>query len=500
MGGEGGDLRGRRAPIEMSPEEFRAAGHELVDAVAEFLESLPGRPVNPDETPAEIRSVLPAGGLPEDGADPRELLRETVPLLAEHSLFNGHPRFFGYITSSAAPIGALADLLAAAVNPNVGGWELSPVATEIERQCVRWIAEMLGFPTDCGGLLVSGGNMANFACFLAARRAKAGAEIRERGLGSSAGQLRVYASEETHTWIQKAANLFGHGTDCIRWVPVDARQRLDVAELRERIEEDRDRGDRPFLIVGTAGSVSTGAVDPLAEIAAVAREHELWFHVDGAYGAFAAIVPDASEDLGALAEADSIAVDPHKWLYSAVEAGCALVRDPNALSEAFGYKPPYYHFQDHEEEDPRVNFYEHGMQNSRGFRALKVWLGLRQVGRSGYARMISDDIRLAEELYRRVDAAAELEAFTHALSITTFRYVPSDLKGVEDVEAYLNDLNDRLLQRLKSSGEAYLSNAVIDGKFLLRACVVNFRTSLEDIEVLPEIVVRHGRALQPRAS
>ena len=497
---DGSDLRGRRAPIEMSPEEFRAAGHELVDAVAEFLESLPGRPVNRDETPAEIRAMLPSGGLPEDGADPRELLREAVPLLAEHSLFNGHPRFFGYITSSAAPIGALADLLAAAVNPNVGGWELSPIATEIERQCVRWIAEMLGYPTDCGGLLVSGGNMANFACFLAARRAKVGAGIRERGLESSEGRLRIYASEETHTWIQKAADLFGHGTDSIAWVPVDDRQRLDVAKLRARIEEDRERGDRPFLVVGTGGSVSTGAVDPLAEIAAVAREHELWFHVDGAYGAFAAIAPGASEDLGALAEADSIAVDPHKWLYSAVEAGCALVRDPDALSEAFGYKPPYYHFQDHEEADPRLNFYEHGMQNSRGFRALKVWLGLRQVGRSGYARMISDDIRLAEELYRRVDAAAELEAFTHALSITTFRYVPSDLEGIEDVDAYLNDLNDRLLKRLKSSGEAYLSNAVIDGKFLLRACVVNFRTSLEDIDALPEIVIRHGRALHPKTS
>jgi glutamate/tyrosine decarboxylase-like PLP-dependent enzyme len=484
----------------MSPEEFRAAGHELVDAIAEFLGSLPGRPVNRNETPAEIRSVLPAGGLPEESADPRELLRETVPVLVEHSLFNGHPRFFGYITSSAAPIGALADLLAAAVNSNLGGWQLSPVATEIERQCVRWIAEMLGFPTDCGGLLVSGGNMANFACFLAARRARAGAEIRERGLASGDGRLRVYASEETHTWIQKAADLFGHGTDCIAWIPVDDRQRLDVPKLRGRIEEDRERGDRPFLVVGTGGSVSTGAVDPLAEIAAVAREHELWFHVDGAYGAFAACLPDASDDLRALAEADSVAVDPHKWLYSPVEAGCALVRAPNALSEAFGYKPSYYHFEDDEEEDPRVNFYEHGMQNSRGFRALKVWLGLRQAGRSGYVKMISDDIRLAEELYRRVDAEPELEASTHALSITTFRYVPSDLDGVADVEAYLNDLNDRLLERLKSSGEAFLSNAVIDGKFLLRACIVNFRTSLEDIEALPEIVIRHGRALHPKTS
>ena len=229
--------------------------------------------------------------MPERGSDPELLLRNTADLLFNHSLFNGHPRFFGYITSSPAPIGVLGDLLAAAVNQNCGSWTLSPMATEIEAQTVRWIAEFIGFPAGSGGLLVSGGNMANFVCFLAARTAKAGWDVRKTGLNGSHPRLIAYASGETHTWIQKAADLFGFGTDAIRWIAVDEHQRMKTDELRRQIEADRARGDQPFLVVGTAGSVSTGAVDPLPAIASICREFDLWFHVDGAYGALAAAIP-----------------------------------------------------------------------------------------------------------------------------------------------------------------------------------------------------------------
>ncbi|MGB6640680.1 MAG: pyridoxal-dependent decarboxylase, partial [Thermoanaerobaculia bacterium] len=486
------DLRRRVAPMEMSAEEFRHLGHRLVDDIAAFLETLADRPVNRDESPTQVRALLPEGPLPEEGSTAEDLLAEVTPLLFEHSLFNGHPRFLGYITSSAAPLGALADLLAAAINPNLGGWQLSPVASEIERQSVRWIAELLGYPSDAGGLLVSGGNMANFHCFLAARRAKTGEGVRARGIEEGKGRLLAYASLETHTWLQKATDLFGHGTDSIRWIPVDADLRADVGALRQRVEEDKRQGDRPFLIVGNAGTVSTGAVDPLAEMADVAEEHDLWFHADGAYGAFAVITPDAPAELTAMSRADSIAVDPHKWLYAPLEAGCVLVREAKTLTDAFSYTPTYYRFTG-EEEDPRTNFYELGLQNSRGFRALKVWLGLRQVGRSGYAKMIGDDIRLARELYHRVEKETELQAMTQELSITTFRYVPSGLEaGIEADETYLNQLNEELLAKLKASGEAFLSNAETGGTFALRACIVNFRTSLADIEALPGIVIRYG--------
>ncbi len=374
------------------------------------------------------------------------------------------------------------------------------MASAIEEQTVRWIAELMGYPGDSGGILVSGGNMANFVGFLAARQSKAEWNLRTSGMAGGAGRkLRIYASTETHTWLQKAADLFGLGTDAIHWLPVDDQLRMDTGALRRAIDRDLENNDVPFLVVGTAGTVSTGAVDPLPELAAIAREYNLWFHVDGAYGGLAALLLQGESDVSVppdllgLGEADSVAVDPHKWLYAPLEAGCALVRSKTALRDAFSYHPPYYHF-DEEGGEPGINYYEYGPQNSRGFRALKVWLALRQAGRHGYRRMITDDIRLAMELNRRVQAERELQAFTQSLSITTFRYVPPELEiGQDDVEAYLNRLNTAILERLQQSGAVFLSNAVLGETFVLRACIVNFRTTLSDVEALPGIVLRIGR-------
>jgi aromatic-L-amino-acid decarboxylase len=484
----------RRRALDLAPEQFRRLGHQLVDQIAGHLERMPQGPVKHDETAAAVQGALRAvRGLPENGSDPAELLSNATDLLFNHSLFNGHPRFFGYITSSPAPIGALGDLLAAAVNQNCGSWTLSPMATEIEAQTVRWIAEFIGFAPQSGGLLVSGGNMANFVCFLAARTAKAGSGVRKTGLRGREPRLIAYASRETHTWIQKAADLFGFGTDAIRWISVDAHQRMKADELRRQVEADRSGGDRPFFVVGTAGSVSTGAVDPLPEIASICRELDLWFHVDGAYGALAAAIPDAPDDLRGLSEADSVAVDPHKWLYAPLEAGCALVRRPEDLRNAFSYHPPYYRFS-----DDVVNFVDYGFQNSRGFRALKVWLALQHIGRTGYVESIAEDMRLSRKLYRLMQEHPEFEALTQSLSITTFRYVPSDLRsriGEPGVEEALNRLNEDLQAVVEKSGEAFLSNAVINGRFVLRACIVNFRTSDEDIEALPALVARLARSL-----
>jgi aromatic-L-amino-acid/L-tryptophan decarboxylase len=485
----------RDAPLAMSAEEFRQAGHELVDAVAAFLDGLPARPVTTGESPAAIRALLEAGkALPKDGTAASDLLRAAASLLFDHSLFNGHPRFFGYITSSPAPLGMLGDLLAAAVNPNVGAWTLGPVATEIEAQAVGWVAELIGYPRDCGGLFVSGGNMANFVGLLAARASAAPWDIRRSGLAGAANpRLRVYASAETHTWIQKAADLSGIGTDAIRWIPTGADLRMDTAALRAAIDRDLEAGERPMMVVGTAGSVSAGAVDPLFELAEICREAGVWFHVDGAYGAFAAAVPGTTRDLQALNLADSVAVDPHKWLYAPLEAGCILARDPEALRKAFAYHPPYYHFG-----EEATNYVDFGPQNSRGFRALKVWLALRQVGRDGYVRMIGDDIRLSERLYASIAAHPDLEACTQGLSITTFRYVPPDLPEAGDRDAYLNALNEALLERIQGSGEAFVSNAVVRGRYVLRACIVNFNTQEADVDALPLIVARLGAEVDAR--
>jgi aromatic-L-amino-acid decarboxylase len=489
----------RRAALEMSPEEFRAAGHKLVDEIAAFLESIPQRPVVPPVTPRGLREAMGTGSLPEQGMPAGALLDEAARLLFDNSLLSSHPRFWGYINAGPAPIGALADFLASAVSPNTGGWILAPVASEIERQTVSWIAELIGYPADCGGLLVSGGNMANFVPFLVARRAKVDWPAHAAGL--RAGRpLRVYGSSETHTWIHKAADLFGLGTDAIRWIECDRGQRMNTSALRAQIESDRNSGDLPFLVVGQAGSVSTGAVDPLREIAAICREHDLWFHVDGAYGAVAAALPASSPhalpDLGGIGLADSVAVDPHKWLYAPLEAGCALVRDRKLLLETFSHRPPYYHFDEGDPADEMINYFEHGLQNSRGFRALKVWLALRQAGREGYINSITEDIAVAQALFRATEAHPDLEAVTQALSITTLRYVPRDLRSSREsppVAEYLNKLNTDLLERLQRGGEAFLTNAVVGGRFLLRACVVNFRSTPADAEAVAAIVVRVGR-------
>ena len=466
-------------------------GHQLVDDVAELLATMRDRPVTPGEMPPFVQELLGADRpLPDEGTDPGALLKETTDLLFGHSLFNGHPRFFGYITSSPAPIGILGDFLAAAINPNVGAWLLAPVATEIERQSVSWIAELLGYPKDCGGLLVSGGNMANMVGLWAARAAKASVDIRATG-AREGPPMRVYVSKETHTWIQKASDLSGLGTDSVRWIATNDDLRMDVGALRRQIHDDRAAGDQPFMVVGTGGSVSTGLVDPLPEIAALCREEDLWFHVDGAYGGFAVASPDAPDDLRALAEADSVAVDPHKWLYAPMEAGCVLVRNAAHLRDAFSYHPPYYHFG-----AEAISYVDYGPQNSRGFRALKVWLALKQVGRSGYADMITQDMRLARALFDAVTEHPDLEPMSQNLSITAFRYVPPDLRERSTDEAvaeYLNDLNRDVQARMELGGEAFVSNAVIAGRYALRACIVNFNTGMEDGQALPEIVFRTGR-------
>ena len=486
-------LSGRRTPLDLDPDDFAAMGHRLVDDLASLLDGLRDRPLTPGLEPDQVRQALDASAaLPEEGTDAAALLEDTTRLLVDHSLYNAHPRFFGYITAGAAPMGILADFLASAINPNVGGWSLSPMASEMEEQAVRWIAELVGFPADGDGILVSGGNVANMLGFWAGRAARAGWDVRARGMvDEEARPLRAYASEGTHTWIQKAADLSGLGVDSVRWVETDDRGRMRLDVLRARIEDDLEAGDRPFMVVGTGGSVATGAVDPLPRLRALCDELSLWLHVDGANGAFAAAAPGAPEDLRGLALADSVALDPHKWLYAPLEAGCTLVRDPAALLGAFSYRPDYYHFQ-----QEAKNHFEHGIQNSRGFRALKVWLQLKQVGRGGYVRMIEEDMALARRFHAIAGERAELEALTHGLSITTYRFVPGDLRQRStepDVAEYLNDLNREVQARMERGGEAFVSNAVLGEVYALRMCVVNFRSTLEDVVALADITERLGR-------
>lgn len=479
----------RKSSIEMDKEEFREIGYQLIDDISNFIHSINQKPVTPSESPTKLQNLLGNLSLPENGKPATELISKTTDLLFNHSLLNGHPKFLGYITSSAAPIGALADLLATSVNPNVGAHILSPIATEIEKQTIKWLSEFIGVSTDYGGILVSGGNMANFTAFLAARTAKAPKNVKEDGIQNTLNKLTVYCSKTTHTWIEKAAILFGLGTKSVRWIGTDVSNKMDTKLLETTIKKDLENNCIPLMVVGTAGDVSTGVVDNLNDISAICKKHDLWFHIDGAYGVPAAIVPKYNYLFEGIKEADSIAIDPHKWLYSPLEAGCTLVKNPQHLIDTYSSHPEYYNFSNNEN-NLAQNFYEYGLQNSRGFRALKVWLTLQQVGRSGYEKLITEDIELSEMLFDLAKKHHELEAISQNLSITTFRYVPIEHRKNND---YLNELNESILNELQTGGDVFLSNAIVNNQYCLRACIVNFRTSEKDIEDIIEIILRVGK-------
>ncbi len=483
----------RENPIEINKADFKKIGYKLIDSISDYLDDISKKPLTTSKSPKELQQILGNQSLPENGLPAEQLLSTTSKLLFDYSLFNGHPKFFGFITSSAAPIGALADLLAASINANVGGQILSPIATEIEKQTIRWLAEFIGVSPNYGGILVSGGNMANFTAFLAARTAKAPKSIKEDGLSSTSNKLITYCSKSTHTWIDKAAILFGHGTKSIRWIPTDSSNKMDTIILEQTIKDDIKKGHQPFMVVGTAGDVSTGIVDNLETIAVICKSNDLWFHIDGAYGAPAAVIPELKSLFNGIKEADSIALDPHKWLYSPLEAGCTLVKNPKHLIDTYSSHPEYYNFS-LTEEGGSLNYFEYGLQNSRGFRALKVWLALQQMGSKGYVKLMKEDIELSKYFYNLAKKNTELEPITQNLSIATLRYIPENFQqNGKKNETYLNTLNEALVTALQNSGEMFLSNAIVVNKYCLRTCIVNFRTTKKDIEESIKIIVKEGR-------
>lgn len=477
----------------LDADQFQQLGHDVVDQLASFLKSIDSRPLCKVTTPNNLQEILGRDPLPENGGAADTIISEISEKLIEHSLYNGHPGFMGYITSSALPIGALADFIAATINQNVGGWRLSPMATEIERQTIQWITDFIGYEKNCGGILVSGGNMANFIGFLTAKSVIGGKHLQQKGLHANEKQLVCYASVETHTWIHKASDLFGIGSDGVRWISTNEKREMDVLELERQIKEDLENGFQPFLVVGTAGSVSFGSVDPLQKIAAICKSHDLWFHIDGAYGAPAAASAMAPKELSYLHLADSIAMDPHKWLYSALEVGCTLVKDPQHLRDTFSHNPAYYDFA---KQDSEIDFHEYGLQNSRGFRALKVWVGFKFLGRKGFVDLIDKDIILARKLAEKVKIHPQIEFYSNHLSITTFRFIPS--KYASNKKGYqqeINEINKEILQRIYHSGKAFVSNAFVDETYLLRACLVNFRTTEADLDLLLALVISYGEEL-----
>ena len=455
-------------------DQISSAANKLV---LEYLTTINERPVRAEnhagKTLAAIDTELSSEGRPLD-----QLLNDCRAIV-DLSRHNGHPRFFGYVASPSTPVGAYADLIASALNANITCWRSGPAGTELERMVVRWLGALIDYDRDAKGLLTSGGSMANMIALLIAHRRKSGVDTSRHGLWNSGPPMTLYASEEVHMSIAKAADILGLGRDQVRVIACDERQRMRVDLVRQKIEADRREGLRPFSIVATAGTVNTGAVDPLMQIADVAAEFDLWFHVDGAYGAPGSLDERKKHLFAGLERADSVSLDPHKWLYVPVDAGCLLFRDTHAARAPFSTDEADYIKTHGYTDEEAFAFWDYGVELSRRFRALKVWMTLQYYGSRRIADAISEDIDLAAYLGEVVSNANDFELLAPVeLSICCFRYVPE--RSLSDAE--LDQLNERIMELVQKGGRAYLSNATVNGKFALRACITNFRTTKADID------------------
>ncbi|MFI5230303.1 MAG: pyridoxal phosphate-dependent decarboxylase family protein, partial [Gemmatimonadales bacterium] len=480
--------------LDWDADRARALGTEVVDLWGELLERLRSMPVGGRAPAPEVRAAV-IRDIPREPVSLDDLTATLRTIAFEHATYTGHPGFMAYITGSGTIPGAAGDFLAAALNQNVGGWRLSPAATEIELHLGRWFATRLGLPSTAGGYVTSGGAMAAFVALKAARDRKAGWSIRE--LGARGGPpLALYASAQVHDVNSRAADMLGLGRDAVRAIPVDGSLAMRADALQAAIARDVRDGVKPIAVIATAGTVSTGAIDPLDEIAEICGEHNLWMHVDGAYGGVAALTDALKPLFSGIERADSVALDPHKWLYTPHSSGLIVVRDFHHLGDAFSIDPSYVH-DDKELTGRGIDLYALGPQFSRGFHALKVWVSLLAHGWDAYERRIAHDVALARYAYdsARTHPALETVGPPPRLSIACFRYAPPELRDDPAAEPYLNRLNERLMAELQLAGRVFPSNAVIDGRFALRACIVNFRTEAADIDALIAQATEMGAAL-----
>jgi aromatic-L-amino-acid decarboxylase len=477
-------------------EELRRLGHEMVDTMLDYLRNVGERP-SWQKIPAEVVDAM-RQPLPMEGQPIRSVYEEFLTNVLPYNVNNVHPRFWAWVEGGGTPAGMLADLLASGMNANLAIGDQAPVY--VERQVLDWSKAMFGFPSSASGILTSGGSMANITALIVARNHFSPA-IKQKGLRAEAATLRVYGSEETHNCMVKGVEAIGLGGENFRRVPVDDEYRVRIDLLEEMIAADRAAGYLPFCIVGNAGTVNTGAVDDLDALATIAKREGCWLHVDGAFGAVPYIVPEWKEKLRGLERADSLSFDFHKWFYVNYEVGCVLIRDEQAHLAAFS--APASYLLKHERGLPGgpIPFSGYGLELSRGFKALKVWMLLKEHGVRAFARLVEQNLAQASFLGGLVEASPELELLTPvSMNIVCFRFVGSGGGGLGDAggglgDAALNELNKELLMRLHEEGIASPSYTVLRGRYAIRVAITNHRSRRGDFEVLVEGVLRLGREL-----
>jgi glutamate/tyrosine decarboxylase-like PLP-dependent enzyme len=469
------------ASLDPGPESMRQAGYQVVDWIVARLQNLRSSPLG-GELNREQAEALLREPMPEEGRAFEQVLEEYTRKVAPHAISLDHPRFFAFIPSAPTFVSILADALVAGSNVFAGTWLESSGPSEVELIVIDWFKGMLGLPETAAGLFVSGGSVASLTALAVARHAMLSDDTRD---------ARVYLSDQTHASIDRGLRVLGVSTPHIHRIPTDATFRMDLGDLARQIRRDRECGLKPFAIVANAGTTNTGAVDPLTSVAEIAGEHSLWFHVDAAYGGFAALTERGRRLLAGIERADSVTLDPHKWFYCPFEAGCVLVRRGHLLRETFRILPEY--MRDVAREECEVNFCDYGLQLTRSFRALKVWMALKTYGARRFRHIIDRCLDHAEYAARLFERSPRIELVTRPeLGIFTFRYMPERLPA-RDIQDFMNRLNEKLVARLTASRRLMLSSTRLGTQTVLRLCILNHRTRKEDVQEALRLIEQLGR-------
>jgi glutamate/tyrosine decarboxylase-like PLP-dependent enzyme len=467
--------------------KIRQLGHRMIDDMFDHLENLRDQSAW-QPMPDEVKNHLQNQSLPNDGQNPETIYQDFLQNVRPYPRGNIHPRYWGWVEGTGTPLGVLAEMLSAGMNSNANFGEQSSVY--IELQVIDWCKEMLGFPKDASGILVSGGSMANLTGLAVARNAKADFDIQEKGLQSVESKMVLYGSSETHNSVQKAIELFGLGNEAFRRIPVDENFEINLEELSKAIAKDKADGLKPFCVIGNAGTVNTGATDNLEKLADICESENLWFHVDGAFGALAYLSENFRPKLKGMERADSLAFDLHKWMYMPYEAGCVLIRDKEKHHQTFSPSGGYLaHLPRGLASGSWLS--EYGLQLSRSFKALKIWMSLREHGIEKYRRLIEQNIEQAKYLAELVEKSDDLELLAPVpMNVVCFRFVKEVLSDEQ-----LNELNREILMRIHESGIAVPSYTTIKGKFGLRCAITNHRSLFSDFDLLIEKVLEIGKSL-----
>jgi glutamate/tyrosine decarboxylase-like PLP-dependent enzyme len=479
------EARIRDVSLDFEPEWMCRAGYLVVDWIVARLSRLSGpqaglgQELSRDETERLLREPLP-----EQPSSFEEVFDQYACRVASNAISLDHPRFFAFIPSAPSYVSILADALVAGTNVFAGTWLESSGPSQVELVVLDWFKQMLGLPAQAAGLLVSGGSVANLTALAVARKAQ---------LNDQVGDALVYLSDQTHASIDRGLRILGFSANQLRHIPTDSAYRLDTRALAEQIRRERAAGRRALAVVANAGTTNTGAVDPLEEIARLARENSIWFHVDAAYGGFAALTSRGREVLRGIEQADSLVLDPHKWFYCPFEAGCVLVRQGRLMRETFRILPEY--MRDVAREEREVNFCDYGPQLTRSFRALKVWMSVKTYGAARLREVIDQCLDLTEYAAQLFAQSPRLMIVTPpSLGVFTFRYVPEKLpQNAEAREALLNRLNEKLMKMIISSRKLMLSSTQLGGRHVLRFCVLNHRSRKEDVRMALQLILELGR-------